>query len=90
MQSSRYAHARQMKRARACTRKLKTQLGRIIREVERQAAEPTMKLGKLLQTAHRIYEQQKHDKNKIYSVHEPEVQCIARARRASSMNSATR
>ena len=36
MQSSRYAHARQMKRARACTRKLKTQLGRVIREVERQ------------------------------------------------------
>jgi IS5 family transposase len=30
MQSSRYAHARQMKRARACTRKLKTQLGRVI------------------------------------------------------------
>ena len=29
MQSSRYAHARQMKRARACTRKLKTQLGRV-------------------------------------------------------------
>ena len=35
MQSSRYAHARQMKRARACTRKLKTQLGRIVREIER-------------------------------------------------------
>ena len=31
IQSSRYAHARQMKRARACTRKLKTQLGRVIR-----------------------------------------------------------
>jgi len=38
MQSSRYAHARQMKRARACTRRLKTQLGRVIREVERQTA----------------------------------------------------
>jgi len=36
MQSSRYAHARQMKRARACTRKLKMQLGRIVREIERQ------------------------------------------------------
>jgi IS5 family transposase len=80
MQSSRYAHARQMKRARACTRKLKTQLGRIIREVERQTAEPSMKLDKLLQTAHRIYAQQKHDKNKIYSVHEPEVQCIAKGK----------
>jgi IS5 family transposase len=80
MQSSRYAHARQMKRARACTRKLKTQLGRVIREVQRQAAEPSMKLDKLLQTAHRIYTQQRHDKNKIYSVHEPEVQCIAKGK----------
>jgi IS5 family transposase len=80
MQSSRYAHARQMKRARACTRKLKTQLGRVIREVERQAAEPSMKFDKLLQTAYRIYAQQKHDKDKIYSVHEPEVQCIAKGK----------
>jgi IS5 family transposase len=80
MQSSRYAHARQMKRARACTRKLKTQLGRIVREIERQAEEPSMKLDKLLRTAHRIHAQQKHDKNKIYSVHEPEVQCIAKGK----------
>jgi IS5 family transposase len=78
MQSSRYAHARQMKRARACTRKLKTQLGRVMREIERQAAEPSVKLDKLLRTAHRIYEQQRHDKNKVYSVHEPEVECIAK------------
>jgi IS5 family transposase len=80
MQSSRYAHARQMKRARACTRKLKTQLGRVIREVERQTEEPSAKLDKLLQTAHRIYKQQRQDKDKIYSVHEPEVQCIAKGK----------
>jgi IS5 family transposase len=80
MQSSRYAHARQMKRARACTRKLKTQLGRVMREIERQAAEPSVKLDKLLRTAHRIYEQQRHDKNKVYSVHEPDVQCIAKGK----------
>ena len=77
MQSSRYAHAGQMKRAGACTRKLKTQLGRIVREIERQVETPSNKLRKLLRTAHRIHAQQRHDKNKIYSVHEPEVQCIA-------------
>jgi transposase, IS5 family len=80
MQSSRYAHARQMKRARACTRKLKTQLGRVIREIERQTESPSVRLDKLLQTAHRIYAQQRHDKNKIYSVHEPEVECIAKGK----------
>jgi IS5 family transposase len=80
MQSSRYAHARQMKRARACTRKLKTQLGRVVREIERQAETPSNRLAKLLATAHRIHAQQKHDKNKIYSVHEPEAQCIAKGK----------
>jgi IS5 family transposase len=80
MQSSRYAHARQMKRARACTRKLRTQLGRVTREIERQIEKPSDTLAKLLQTAHRIYEQQRHDKNKIYSVHESEVQCIAKGK----------
>ena len=78
--SSRYAHARQMKRARACTRKLRTQLGRVVREIERQVAEPSEKLAKLLATAHRIHTQQRHDKNKIYSVHEPEVECIAKGK----------
>jgi IS5 family transposase len=80
MQSSRYAHARQMKRARACTRKLKTQLGRIVREIERQVETPSNELAKLLATAHQIHTQQRHDKNKIYSVHEPEVQCIAKGK----------
>jgi IS5 family transposase len=80
MQSSRYAHARQMKRARACMRKLKTQLGRVMREIERQVETPSNKLGKLLETAHRIHAQQRHDKNKIYSVHEPEVECIAKGK----------
>ena len=80
MQSSRYAHARQMKRAKACTRTLRTQLGRVLREIERQVEQPTVELEKLLATAHRIHAQQRHDKNKIYSVHEPEVECIAKGK----------
>ena len=78
--SSRYAHARQMKRAGAATRKLRTQLGRVVREIERQVREPSEKLATLLETAHRIYAQQRHDKNKVYSVHEPEVECIAKGK----------
>ena len=80
MQSSRYAHARQMKRARACTRQLKTQLGRVLREIDRQTAEPSRKLSRLLETARRIHSQQRHGKNKVYSVHEPEVECIAKGK----------
>jgi transposase, IS5 family len=80
LQSSRYAHARQMKRARACTRKLRTQLGRVTREIERKVTEPSEKLFKLLATARRIYGQQRRDKNKVYSVHEPEVECTAKGK----------
>jgi IS5 family transposase len=55
-------------------------LGRIIREVERHAESPSAKLDKLLQTAHRIYAQQRHDMNNFCSVHEPEVECIAKGK----------
>jgi hypothetical protein len=80
MQSSRYAHARQMKRAKACTRTLRTQLGRVLREIERQVEKPEGELKKLLETARKLHAQQRHDKKKIYSVHEPEVECIAKGK----------
>jgi hypothetical protein len=44
-----------MNRARAATRKLRTLLGRVMREIERQLTKPTEKLSKLLETAHRIH-----------------------------------
>jgi len=80
LDASRCAHARQMKRARAATRKLRTQLGRVMREIERQVKEPAENLAKLLETAQQIHAQQRYDKNKVYSVHEPEVECIAKGK----------
>ncbi len=80
MQSIRYAHARQMKRARACTRKLRTQLGRVMCEIGQQVTKPTEKLSRLLATAHCTHVQQRRSKNKVYSVHGPEVQCIAKGK----------
>jgi len=78
MKASRYAHARQMRRSRAATRKLKTALGRVIREVERQTAVPA--LNRILTVCKRIHAQKAHDTEKIYSVHEPEVMCIAKGK----------
>jgi IS5 family transposase len=77
---SRYAHARQMKRAQGCTRKLKTYLGRVIRDIERKVSQPDVHLHSLLHTAKRIIAQQRRDKNKIYSVHEPSVECISKGK----------
>lgn len=78
MKASRYAHARQMNRAKACTRKLRTNLGRVIREVERQGG--VSSLGRILAVCKRIHAQKIDDKDKIYSVHEPEVKCIAKGK----------
>ncbi len=79
-QQSRYAHARQMKRARKCTRKLRTYLGRIIRDIERKCPQPDHELEQLLAISTRIHKQQRHDKNKVYSVHAPEVECISKGK----------
>ncbi len=77
---SRYSHARQMRRAKACTRKLKNYLGRVLRDIERKCPDPDSQLQSLMQTATRIYHQQRNDKNKIYSVHAPEVECISKGK----------
>ena len=80
IQQSRYAHARQMKRAKKCTRTLKTYLGRVIRDIERKCSEPDRKLNSLLDVSSRIFRQQRNDKNKIYSVHAPETECISKGK----------
>ena len=79
-QQSRYAHARQMKRAKRCTRKLKTYLGRVIRDIERKCPYPDQQLDQLLDISTKIHRQQRHDKNKVYSVHAPEVECISKGK----------
>jgi IS5 family transposase len=77
---SRYSHAKQIKRAKGCTRKLKTYLGRVIRDIERHCSEPDPQLHSLLDIGSRILKQQRHDRNKIYSVHEPHVECISKGK----------
>lgn len=81
----RYAHARQMKRAAKMTRQLKTILGRVLRDIQRKAGkipgqiadEP---LRELVTLAERLLEQTRTSKNKLYSVHAPEVECIAKGK----------
>jgi IS5 family transposase len=79
-QQSRYAHAKQFKRARRCTRKLRTILGRVIRDVERKCARPSAETGDLLALAKRLHLQERRDKGKLYSVHAPEVECISKGK----------
>ena len=76
----RYAHARQRKKAAACVRKSKTILGRIIRDIERKMICENSVLSELLLLAKRIFEQKRDSKNKVYSVHEPDVVCISKGK----------
>lgn len=80
IQQSRYSHAKQLKRAQKCTRKLRTYLGRVIRDIERKCPAPDSGLKDLLEISHRIHKQERKDKNKIYSVHAPEVECISKGK----------
>lgn len=80
LKQSRFAHAKQYKRAKKMTRKLHTILGRVIRDIERKYAHPDDELKQLLEIAKRIASQKRNDKNKIYSVHAPEVECISKGK----------
>ena len=77
---SRYAHARQYKRMQRSLRKLRTYVGRLIRDIRRKVGAPDAALTTLLERADRIRRQQPHDPHKLYSLHEPEVQCISKGK----------
>ena len=77
---SRYRVARQLNRARKHTRKLRTYLGRVIRDIERQFPQPDAVMQTLLERAIQIFQQQRSDSNKLYSMHAPEVECIAKGK----------
>jgi IS5 family transposase len=76
----RYAQARQMKRARRETKRLRLFLGRVIRDIRRKCPRPAPALKSLLERSERILRQQRHDSPKLYSVHAPEVECIAKGK----------
>ena len=77
---ARYAHARQMKRARRMTRQLKTYLGRVYRDISRKAFNMDDELKELLELAERLLTQERESKNKIYSIHASEVECISKGK----------
>ncbi|MCE2914592.1 MAG: IS5 family transposase [Rubrivivax sp.] len=79
-QAGRYAHARQYQRMRREIRKLRTWLGRVIRDVQRKAGEITGALKAKIDNAQRLYEQRRDSKNKLYALHAPEVECIAKGK----------
>jgi transposase, IS5 family len=78
--AGRYAHARQYQRTQREIRKLRTWLGRVIRDVQRKGGEISGALKAKIDIAQRLYEQRRDSKNKLYALHAPEVECIAKGK----------
>ena len=81
--AGRYAHAKQYKRMRRELKRLRTYLGRVYRDVGRKIAgddEQEARFARLLGLVERLLAQQPKDKNKLYSLHAPEVVCIAKGK----------
>lgn len=82
MLAQRFAHhPKRKKKATAALRKLKTIAGRLVRELERKLSEELLDTyAQKLELFNRVINQLRHDKNKIYSLHEPGVACIAKGK----------
>jgi transposase, IS5 family len=80
----RYAHAHQFKRANRSLRKLKTYLGRVIRDIERRIVgneDVREAFVRPLFLARRVLEQERRQRGrKVYSLHAPEVECIGKGK----------
>ena len=81
-----YLHAKQMKRARKAIKHLRTIVGRVVRDVERKidSSSSSKNLSEiftptLVQTK-RLLAQERKGKNKLYSLHEPDVACISKGK----------
>jgi IS5 family transposase len=82
-----YAHAKQFRRLHRVLKRQRTILGIVIREVQRKLAQSTTNnvlaltsLNTWLERAERIRTQQRTDKNKLYALHAPEVECIGKGK----------
>ena len=68
-------------KARKANKKIKTIAGRLVRELERKlTAAALVKYGNNLQLFSRVLSQKRHDTNKIYSLHEPDVKCYSKGK----------
>lgn len=76
-------HPRRKKKARAAARKIHTIAGRMVRDIERKMTTKQREQyhDKLL-LFNMVLEQKREGQNKIYSLHESEVKCIAKGKEA--------
>lgn len=72
-------HPKNRKKALRADRRLRTIAGRLVRELKRNLKE-NHDYDKLLELFETILSQRRNSRKKIYSIHEPEVQCISKGK----------
>jgi IS5 family transposase len=76
-----YYHPKRKKKANAAARRIKVIAGKIYRDLDRKLNKMQRKeYQELFNIFDQLLNQQKKDKNKIYSLHQPYVQCIAKGK----------
>jgi IS5 family transposase len=78
-----YLHAKQMKRAKRAMKHHKTLLSRVMRDCERQIQNNEglqREFAQILSQTHHLLERKKSDSKKLYSLHEPYVDCISKGK----------
>lgn len=77
---ARYRHAKQAKRANREVRKIKRYLTRVVRDIVRKVDPRDEAMKEKLFQAAQLLRQERTSKNKIYSIHAPEVECISKGK----------
>ena len=72
-------HPKNRQKALRADRKLRTIAGRLVRELKRNPGEHSVH-KELIERFEAILAQRRHSRQKIYSIHEPEVQCISKGK----------
>jgi IS5 family transposase len=74
-------HPKRKKAARKARKRLKTIAGILLREVKKNLAGKTNEQeAEFLKIAQQVIYQERHSKDKIYSIHEPQTACIAKGK----------
>lgn len=74
-------HPKNHHKARKADKKIKTIAGRLVRDVERKLSSQLLsKHHPSLEIFKKILSQKRNDSQKIYSIHEPHVQCISKGK----------
>jgi IS5 family transposase len=78
-----HSHPRRRKKALAAARRIKVIAGRVVRDIERKMdTGQKEKYAKQLMIFNKVLAQERSSSDKVYSIHQPHVKCIAKGKEA--------